>query len=236
MFDRSHDHYMRQALAEAQKSAEADEVPVGALVVRAGLVIGRAHNQVELLKDPTAHAEMIAITQAAAAVGDWRLTETTLYVTKEPCPMCAGAIVLARIPTVVFGVPDPLRGGAVSVFTILNHPQLNHRPEVVQGVLEAECREMLQASSGSGVGRRRRVFRSRTEDGDPPLCAYQPGEQRQHHHQFGIAKIVLDHAVKQQPEHDEQPATAPRRPDADRSARTARPALRRPPTTPSKTV
>ena len=144
MFDRSHDSYMRQALAEAQKSAEADEVPVGALVVRAGHVIGRAHNQVELLKDPTAHAEMIAITQAAAAIGDWRLTETTLYVTKEPCPMCAGAIVLARIPTVVFGVPDPLRGGAVSVFTILNHPQLNHRPEVVQGVLEAECREMLQ--------------------------------------------------------------------------------------------
>jgi len=156
MFDRSHDSYMRVALAEAQKSADADEVPVGALVVRAGQVIGRAHNQVELLKDPTAHAEMIAITQAAAAVGDWRLTETTLYVTKEPCPMCAGAIVLARIPTVVFGVPDPLRGGAVSVFTILNHPQLNHRPEVVQGVLEAECREMLQA-----------FFRKRRRKADP---------------------------------------------------------------------
>lgn len=145
MFDRTHDHYMRLALAEAQKSADADEVPVGAIVVRAGQIIGRAHNQVELLKDPTAHAEMIAITQAAASVGDWRLTETALYVTKEPCPMCAGAIVLARIPTVVFGVADPLRGGAVSVFTILNHPQLNHRPEVVQGVLEAECREMLQS-------------------------------------------------------------------------------------------
>ncbi len=144
MLDRSHEAYMRLALAEARKSADADEVPVGAIMVRDGHIIGRAHNQVELLKDPTAHAEMIAITQAASAVGDWRLTETTLYVTKEPCPMCAGAIVLARIPVVVFGVPDPQRGGAVSVFTILNHPQLNHRPEVVQGVLEAECREMLQ--------------------------------------------------------------------------------------------
>jgi tRNA(adenine34) deaminase len=145
MLDRSHEAFMRLALAEARKSADADEVPVGAIVVRGGQVIGRAHNQVELLKDPTAHAEMIAITQAAAAVGDWRLTETTLYVTKEPCPMCAGAIVLARIPIVVFGVPDPVRGGAVSVFTILNHPNLNHRPQVIPGISEDECREMLQS-------------------------------------------------------------------------------------------
>ena len=144
MLERSHDTFMRLALAEARKSAEAGEVPVGAVIVHGGHVIGRAHNQVELLKDPTAHAEMIAITQAAAAIGDWRLVETTLYVTKEPCPMCAGAIVLARVPTVVFGVADPQRGGAVSVFTILNHPQLNHRPEVIQGVLEDDCREMLQ--------------------------------------------------------------------------------------------
>jgi tRNA(adenine34) deaminase len=107
-------------------------------------VIGRAHNQTELLKDPTAHAEMIAITQAAAAIGDWRLTETTLYVTKEPCPMCAGAIILGRIPEVVFGVTDPMRGGAVSVFNILNHPQLNHRPAVISGILEEPCRALLQ--------------------------------------------------------------------------------------------
>jgi tRNA(adenine34) deaminase len=107
------------------------------------VVIGSAHNQVELLKDPTAHAEMIAITQAAAAVGDWRLADTTLYVTKEPCAMCAGAIVLARIPRVVFGTPDPQRG-AVSVFNILRHPQLNHRCDVTAGVLEEECRALLR--------------------------------------------------------------------------------------------
>ncbi|MEI6564215.1 MAG: tRNA adenosine(34) deaminase TadA [bacterium] len=144
MFEPNHDHYMQLALREAQISADNDEVPVGAIIVKGGLVIGRAHNQTELLKDPTAHAEMIAITQAASAVGDWRLTETILYVTKEPCPMCSGAIVLARIPTVVFGVADLMRGGAVSAFNILNHPQLNHRPEVIQGILEDPCRALLQ--------------------------------------------------------------------------------------------
>jgi len=144
MLEPTHDHYMQLALREAQLSADNDEVPVGAIIVKAGAVIGRAHNQTELLKDPTAHAEMIAITQAASSVGDWRLTDTVLYVTKEPCPMCAGAIVLARIPVVVFGVADPLRGGAVSVFNILNHPQLNHRPEVIQGVMEKSCRAILQ--------------------------------------------------------------------------------------------
>ena len=144
MIEPTHDHYMQLALREAQRSADNDEVPVGAIIVKAGAVIGRAHNQTELLKDPTAHAEMIAITQAASAVGDWRLTDPILYVTKEPCPMCAGAIVLARIPVVVFGVADPMRGGAVSVFNILNHPQLNHRPEVIQGILEEPCRTMLK--------------------------------------------------------------------------------------------
>ena len=99
-----HDNFMRLALREAEKAAEAGEVPVGAVIVRDGLLIGKAHNQVELLNDPTAHAEIIAITQAAAATGDWRLTGTTLYVTKEPCPMCAGASVMSRIPAVVFGV------------------------------------------------------------------------------------------------------------------------------------
>ena len=138
------EHYMRMALREAQAAAEAGESPVGAIIVRENAVIGRAHNSVEMLKDPTAHAEMIAITQAAAAVGDWRLTESTLYVTKEPCAMCAGAIVLARIPRVVFGVADPIRGGAISVFRIADHPKLNHRSEIVTGVMEAECREILQ--------------------------------------------------------------------------------------------
>jgi tRNA(adenine34) deaminase len=144
MMEHGHDYFMQLALREAQRSADADEVPVGAIIVKDGTVIGRAHNQTELLKDPTAHAEMIAITQAASSVGDWRLTDTTLYVTKEPCPMCAGAIVLARIPLVVFGVADPKRGGAVSVFNILNHPQLNHRPEIIQGIMEEPCRAMLQ--------------------------------------------------------------------------------------------
>jgi tRNA(adenine34) deaminase len=150
--DGEHEGFMRQALRQAVLAAEDGEVPAGCVIVNraargewaAGAVIGRAHNQTERLKDPTAHAEMIAITQAAGALRDWRLTDTVLYVTKEPCAMCAGAIVLARIPTVVFGVPDPKRGGAVSVFTILNHPALNHRCEVVSGVLADECRALLQ--------------------------------------------------------------------------------------------
>ena len=137
--------FMRLAIQEARKAADAGEVPVGAIIVRNGQLIGRAHNQVELLKDPTAHAEIIALTQAAAACGDWRLTETTLYVTKEPCPMCAGAIVLGRVARLVFGVADPLRGGAVSLFPICRSPQLNHQPEIVTGVLEEECRALLQS-------------------------------------------------------------------------------------------
>ena len=123
---------MRRALQQAQQAAADDEVPVGAVIVHCNAIIGQAHNQTERLKDPTAHAEMIAITQAAAALGDWRLTDTTLYVTKEPCPMCAGAIALARIPRVVFGASDPQQAG-----------QLGDR-QVVPGVLESECRALLQ--------------------------------------------------------------------------------------------
>jgi tRNA(adenine34) deaminase len=136
--------YMRAALREAAVAAERGEVPVGAIIVRDRTVIGKAHNQVELLRDPTAHAEVLAITQAAAAIGDRRLTETVMYITKEPCAMCAGAIVLARIPTVVFGVMDPGRGGAVSVFNIFDNPQLNHRVDTRHGILEDECRSLLQ--------------------------------------------------------------------------------------------
>jgi len=144
-------HYMAMALREAQRAANAGEVPTGCVIVHMPTsgdrptVIARAHNQVETLKDPTAHAEMIAITQAAAAIGDWRLTETVLYVTKEPCAMCAGAIVLARIPRLVFGVPDPKRGGAVSVFNIVQHPDLIHRCEVTPGIEADACRHILQA-------------------------------------------------------------------------------------------
>jgi tRNA(adenine34) deaminase len=149
-----HEKFMRQALQEAERAAEAGEVPTGCVIVRmpaeaeegivSGRIIARAHNQTEMLKDPTAHAEILAITQAAAALGDWRLTNTILYVTKEPCAMCAGAIVLARIPLVVWGLSDPKRGGH-SVFSILNHEGLNHRPEILPAVMEAECREMFQA-------------------------------------------------------------------------------------------
>jgi len=140
-----HSRFMSLALREAEAAAAEGEVPCGCVIVREGAILGRAHNQVEQLKDPTAHAEILAITQAAAAVGDWRLTNCTLYVTKEPCPMCAGAIVLARIPELVFAVPDPKRGGAVSVFSIVDCPSLNHRVHVTQGVLEEECRILLQA-------------------------------------------------------------------------------------------
>ena len=148
-----HEKYMRSAIRQAEKAFEAGEVPTGCVIVdmlptKSGgvpRVIGSAHNQTELLKDPTAHAEMIAITQASSARGDWRLTDTVLYVTKEPCAMCAGAIVLARIPTIVFGLSDPKRGGAVSVFNIVDHPQLNHRADVVPGILEDECRRLLQS-------------------------------------------------------------------------------------------
>jgi tRNA(adenine34) deaminase len=152
--ERSHEDYMRMAIRLARTAAESGETPTGCVIVGpppedgaadTRSVIGRAHNQVELLKDPTAHAEMIAITQAAAALGDWRLNGATLYVTKEPCAMCAGAIVLARVRTVVFGAADPRRGGAVSVFNILQHPNLNHRCEVIAGVCEDECRELLQS-------------------------------------------------------------------------------------------
>lgn len=149
--DQQHQKYMDLALREAQRAAESGEVPTGCVIVhtpensQSPKVIARAHNQVEMLKDPTAHAEMIAITQAAATLGDWRLTKTTLYVTKEPCAMCAGAIVLARIPRLVFGVPDAKRGGAVSVFQIVQHPDLIHRCEVTQGIKADESLYLLQS-------------------------------------------------------------------------------------------
>ena len=138
------EYFMREALRMANKAAKADEVPVGAVVVRAGKIIGRAHNQIELLKDATAHAEMLALTQAEAAVGDWRLTDCDLYVTKEPCPMCAGALVHTRIRRVIFGCTDPSAGAAGSVMNLLQMPALNHRCDIASGVLQAECAAILQ--------------------------------------------------------------------------------------------
>jgi tRNA(adenine34) deaminase len=136
--------FMREALRLAVKAREADEVPVGAVVVRAGKVIGRAYNQVELLKDATAHAEMLALTQAEAAVGDWRLVDCDLYVTKEPCVMCAGALIHVRIRRVIFGCADPRSGGVGGIINLLQHPALNHRCEITSGVLQDECATILQ--------------------------------------------------------------------------------------------
>jgi len=135
---------MGEALRQAARAYEAGEVPIGAVVVREGRVIARAFNQVELLKDATAHAEMLALTQAEETVGDWRLTDCTLYVTKEPCPMCAGAIVHVRLARVVFGVTDPKAGAAGSALNLLQFPSLNHRCQISSGVREAECRQLLQ--------------------------------------------------------------------------------------------
>jgi tRNA(adenine34) deaminase len=136
--------FMREALRLAAKAREADEVPVGAVVVRAGKIIARAYNQVELLKDATAHAEMLALTQAEAAVGDWRLVDCDLYVTKEPCVMCAGALIHVRIRRVIFGCADPRSGGVGGIINLLQHPALNHRCEITPGVLQNECAAMLQ--------------------------------------------------------------------------------------------
>src|SRR5438874_8645921 len=136
--------FMREALRQARKAYDADEVPVGAVVVRAGKMIARAYNQVELLKDATAHAEMLALTQAEAAVGDWRLVDCDLYVTKEPCAMCAGALVHVRIRRVVFGCADVRSGGAGGIVNLLQHPALNHRCTITPAILENECAAILQ--------------------------------------------------------------------------------------------
>ena len=167
-FDR---FFMQMALREAEKAAADGEVPTGCVIVepaRAGgdpdgepdpdpttaRILARAHNQPEMLNDATAHAEMLALTAASSAKGAWRLSGTRLYVTKEPCPMCAGAIILARVPTVVWGVSDPKRGGG-TVFNIFGHPGINHHPEIVSGVMEAESLAILQG-----------FFRRRREGGD----------------------------------------------------------------------
>ncbi|MGB9603070.1 MAG: tRNA adenosine(34) deaminase TadA [Verrucomicrobiia bacterium] len=141
----SHHYFMGEALKLAAKAAKAGEVPVGAVIVREGKIIARAYNQVELLKDATAHAEMLALTQAQAAVGDWRLTDCVLYVTKEPCPMCAGAIVHTRIRLVVYGAPDQKAGAAGTAMNLLQNPNLNHRCQVIGGVRIEECRNLLKS-------------------------------------------------------------------------------------------
>jgi len=140
---RPHDRWMRLALEEARAAAAEDEVPVGAVVVAGGRIVGSGHNQREQLNDPTAHAEMIALTQAAATLGSWRLEGCLLYVTLEPCPMCAGAILQARVPMVVWGAADPKAGAVETLYRLFEDPRLNHRVEHVGHVLADECGRIL---------------------------------------------------------------------------------------------
>jgi len=135
---------MEVALKEAEIAYRRKEVPIGAIVVKNGLVIGKGYNQIELLQDPTAHAEIIAITAAASYLSSRRLEECTMYVTLEPCPMCAGAIVLARIPTLIFGAYDPKAGACSTLYTITNDTRLNHRVHTVGGILEEKCSSLLK--------------------------------------------------------------------------------------------
>lgn len=153
----SDEFYMGEALRLARRAYAAEEVPIGAVIVRQGEIIARAWNQVEVLKDATAHAEMLAITQAENAIDDWRLNECDLYVTKEPCPMCAGAIVHARLRRVIFGCPDYKGGGAGGLFNILQAPQLNHQCEISPGVRGDECAGILKD-----------FFRARRAENDAP--------------------------------------------------------------------
>jgi tRNA(adenine34) deaminase len=147
------EYFMRLALREAAQALDHDDVPIGAVIVRDGEVIGAAHNERELRADPTGHAEILALRQAAATLASWRVLDAVIYITLEPCAMCAGAIVLARVPRVVYGAADPKAGAAGSVIDVLDTPQLNHRPQVAGGLLEEECGELLRAFFADRRGR-----------------------------------------------------------------------------------
>jgi tRNA(adenine34) deaminase len=138
------EYFMRLALREAEQALEHDDVPIGAVIVREGEVIGSGHNERELRADPTAHAEMIALREAARTLHTWRVLDAVMYVTLEPCAMCAGALVLARVPRVIYGTADPKAGAAGSVFDVLGEPRLNHRPQVAGGLLAEDCAELLR--------------------------------------------------------------------------------------------
>lgn len=138
------EYFMRMALREATRALEHDDVPIGAVIVREGEVIGSGRNEREIRGDPTAHAEMLALREAARSLRSWRVLDAVMYITLEPCAMCAGAIVLARVPRVIFGASDSKAGAAGSVLDVLGEPQLNHRPQVERGLLAGECGELLQ--------------------------------------------------------------------------------------------
>ncbi|HEX4010419.1 MAG TPA: tRNA adenosine(34) deaminase TadA [Solirubrobacteraceae bacterium] len=139
------EYFMRLALREAERAPEHDDIPVGAVVVKDGEVIGTGHNEREVREDPTAHAEMIALREAARALGSWRVLDSVLYITLEPCAMCAGAIVLARVPRVVFGATDPKAGAGGSVLDVMAQPRLNHRPQVESGLLAQDSADLLRS-------------------------------------------------------------------------------------------
>jgi tRNA(adenine34) deaminase len=143
------EYFMRLAIREAEVALTHDDVPIGAVVVHEGEVVGAAHNERELRQDPTAHAEILALREASRVLGSWRVLDSVLYVTLEPCAMCAGAIVLARVPRVVYGTMDPKAGAAGSVLDVLAQPRLNHRPQVAGGLLAAECAALLTEFFGS---------------------------------------------------------------------------------------
>jgi tRNA(adenine34) deaminase len=147
------EYFMRLALREAERAEAHEDVPVGAAVVCDGEVIGLGHNERELRKDPTAHAEILALREASAKLGSWRILDSVMYVTLEPCTMCAGAIVLSRVPRVVYGAPDPKAGAAGSVLNLLDVPQFNHRPAVASGLLAEESAALLRAFFASRRGR-----------------------------------------------------------------------------------
>ena len=159
MIEKSHDYWMTRAIAEARKAEAKDEVPIGCVIVRDGRIIARGYNLRETTQDPAAHAELIAIRKAARKLGSWRLLNCTLYVTLEPCTMCMGAIILARIPTVVFGFYDPKGGAAGSLYDLSNDPRLNHTVELLPRILEAECSGLL-SSFFAALRSRKRVERS----------------------------------------------------------------------------
>lgn len=138
-----HEHWMRQAIAEARKAEALGEVPIGAVIVRHGEIIGRGYNLRETTMDSTAHAEMVAIREASKIMNSWRLLDCQLYVTLEPCPMCAGAIVQSRVPLTVYGTPDPKAGCAGTLMNLLEEPRFNHRTEIIQGILQEECADLL---------------------------------------------------------------------------------------------
>lgn len=142
---RTHEQWMRRAITEAAKAQSKDEVPIGCVIVQNDKIIARGHNLRESSQDPSAHAELIAIRKAARKLGSWRLLDTILYITLEPCTMCMGAIILARIPAVVFGCYDPKGGAAGSLFDLSNDPRLNHRVELIPGILESDCSRLLSS-------------------------------------------------------------------------------------------